>query len=159
MSIFTEHKELIIGGVAGLAILWFISHGSSRATQSSYNPAQAAQANAITSQSQAALEVARGNAQAAVMDAQSNLTRSQNEPILAEYLAGTSIADNALQAAGHSEIAALGSATKVTNGFNDQLGKISMSTAHIVSSLAQADEANKTSFGFGYGPISANASF
>ncbi len=166
MSTFlADNKTLIVAGIGGVGVLWFLLQGHSGTTQTTASagasPTQNAQAEAIGTEAAAMATSAQAKMVEAQGAASSQKTRAKNQTVLASYLAGTTIADTALQNAGRAQVAGLISASSASRAYSQSLESIAGASSKTIQEVANANEKSGR-FGFnvgipGYGSVGLDA--
>ena len=101
MSWLGDNKIMIIAGASGLFALFYFMRRPQTRTVSVVRDVNTGTSE--SPQAQAELITAQANASATMSRAHAQEIEASNQPVLAEYMAGTAIAGSALQAAGHAD--------------------------------------------------------
>lgn len=150
-----DNKMLIVAGIGGIGVLWFLLRGhagsaSQTVAATGASPVQNAQASAIGTQAAAMMTAAQAKMVEAQGIAQSNTIRAQNQTVLASYLAGTTIADTALQNAGREQVAGLLGAASASRAYSQSLQAVAGASSKTIQSVSEAN-AQSSRMGFSFG--------
>jgi hypothetical protein len=151
----------IVGGGVLLGVVWalrdsFSTSGSTASQASTPDPSYLSAISAGQSaqiEAQARLVESGGHAQAELLNAEANLYSAQMLPILAEYSAGTTIAQTALTQAGQAETSFVQGMAFTTNTLLETINTQAAAAGGTVKSVAAKEQPK---FGFTWGDVSAS---